>query len=147
MNVRKINSLKDNQCIECCFLWRDIKSLVVFIHNSLEDIGFHHILQEIDFDALPDGDEFEAFLGEWLKQFSPEIPVSFRLFPEAVSLQGASYAPPFFSLLTFSSGFKHSKLKLFFHLICAPVSLDSHRFLLLINPSIHKKSVERWKKK
>lgn len=96
MNVRKINSLKDNQCIECCFLWRDIKSLVVFIHNSLEDIGFHHILQEIDFDALPDGDEFEAFLGEWLKQFSPEIPVSFRLFPEAVSLQGASYAPPFF---------------------------------------------------
>lgn len=83
--MRKINSLKDNQCIECCFLESEIKSLVVFIHNSLEDIGFHQILQGIDFDALPDGDEFEAFLGDLLKQFSPEFPVSFRLFPEAVS--------------------------------------------------------------
>ncbi|XP_004546932.2 adenylate cyclase activating polypeptide 1a isoform X2 [Maylandia zebra] len=71
------------------------KYLAAVLGKSLEDIGFHHILQEIDFDALPDGEEFEAFLGEWLKQFSPEIPVSFRLFPEAVSLQGASYAPPF----------------------------------------------------
>lgn len=102
MIVRKINSLKDNQCIECCFLKSDIKSLVVFIHNSLEDIGLHQILQEIDFDALPDGDEFEAFLGEWLKQFSPEIPVSFRLFPEAMTLQGHLMSLPFF-LLIFNS--------------------------------------------
>ncbi|XP_029935228.1 adenylate cyclase activating polypeptide 1a [Myripristis murdjan] len=61
------------------------KYLAAVLGKSLEDIGFHQILQGIDFDALPDGDEFEAFLGDLLKQFSPEFPVSFRLFPEAVS--------------------------------------------------------------
>ena len=85
MNVGKINSLKDNQCIECYFFETEIKSLVVFIYNSPEDIGFHHILQDIDFDVLLDGDEFEAILGDWLKQFSPEFPVSPWLFPEAMS--------------------------------------------------------------
>ncbi|XP_023123281.2 adenylate cyclase activating polypeptide 1a isoform X3 [Amphiprion ocellaris] len=73
------------------------KYLAAVLGKSLEDIGFHQILQDIDFDALPDGDEFEAFLGDWLKQFSPEFPVSFRLFPEAVSSQGG------FSCLPFSS--------------------------------------------
>lgn len=77
------------------FLKSDIKSLVVFVHNSLEDIGFHQILQEIDIDALPDGDEF--FLGDWLKQFSPEFAVSFRLFPEATSSQGHLTSHLFFS--------------------------------------------------
>ncbi|XP_023275876.1 pituitary adenylate cyclase-activating polypeptide isoform X1 [Seriola lalandi dorsalis] len=74
------------------------KYLAAVLGKSLEDIGIHHILQDIDFDALPDGDEFEAFLGDWLKQFSPEFPVSFRLFPEAVSSQGASHVPPLFFL-------------------------------------------------
>ncbi|AWP17065.1 putative pituitary adenylate cyclase-activating polypeptide [Scophthalmus maximus] len=50
------------------------KYLAAVLGKSLEDIGFHHILQDIDFDALPDGEEFEAFLGDWLKQFSPEFP-------------------------------------------------------------------------
>ncbi|XP_028288762.1 adenylate cyclase activating polypeptide 1a isoform X1 [Parambassis ranga] len=72
------------------------KYLAAVLGKSLEDIGFHHILQEIDFDALPDGDEFEAFLGDWLKQFSPEFLVSFRLFPEAVSFGGTSHVPPSF---------------------------------------------------
>ncbi|XP_032360086.1 adenylate cyclase activating polypeptide 1a isoform X3 [Etheostoma spectabile] len=71
------------------------KYLAAVLGKSLEDIGFQHILQDIDFDALPDGDEFEAFLGDWLKQFSPEFPVSFRLFPEAVILARASHVPPF----------------------------------------------------
>ncbi|XP_039646889.1 adenylate cyclase activating polypeptide 1a isoform X1 [Perca fluviatilis] len=75
------------------------KYLAAVLGKSLEDIGFHHILQDIDFDALPDGDEFEAFLGDWLKQFSPEFPVSFRLFPEAVILAAASHVPPFSSHL------------------------------------------------
>ncbi|XP_020503227.1 adenylate cyclase activating polypeptide 1a isoform X1 [Labrus bergylta] len=50
------------------------KYLAAVLGKSLEDIGFHPSLQDIDFDALPDGDEFEAFLGDWLKQFSPEFP-------------------------------------------------------------------------
>lgn len=50
------------------------KYLAAVLGKSLEDIGFHRILQDIDFDALPDGDEFEAFLGDWLKQFSPQFP-------------------------------------------------------------------------
>ncbi|XP_035597379.1 glucagon family neuropeptides-like isoform X1 [Oncorhynchus keta] len=61
------------------------KYLAAVLGKSPEDLGFHHILQDIDFDALPDGDEFEAILGDWLKQFSPEFPVSSRLFPEALS--------------------------------------------------------------
>ncbi|XP_029004487.1 glucagon family neuropeptides-like isoform X2 [Betta splendens] len=50
------------------------KYLAAVLGKSLEDISLPQILQDIDFDALPDGDEFEAFLGEWLKQFSPELP-------------------------------------------------------------------------
>ncbi|XP_076014353.1 adenylate cyclase activating polypeptide 1a isoform X1 [Genypterus blacodes] len=61
------------------------KYLAAVLGKSLEDLGFQHILQDIDFDALPDGDEFEAFLGDWLKQFSLQIPVSFRHSPEAMS--------------------------------------------------------------
>lgn len=72
----------------------DIKSLVVSIHNSLEDIGLHQILQDIDFDAIRDGDELEAYLEDLLKQFSPEFPVSVRLFHEARSSSGASHVPP-----------------------------------------------------
>lgn len=73
-----------------------LRSLVVFIHDSLEDIGYHQILQVIDFDALPDGDEFEAFLGDWLKQLSPEFAVSFlRLCPR----QGFSPLSLFFEFL------------------------------------------------
>ncbi|XP_061569653.1 adenylate cyclase activating polypeptide 1a isoform X1 [Cololabis saira] len=49
------------------------KYLAAVLGKSLEDISFHQILQEIDFDALPDGEEFDAFLGDWLKQFSPEF--------------------------------------------------------------------------
>lgn len=77
-------------------MWSDIKSLVVFIHDSLEDIGFHQIQQVIDFDALPDGEEFEAFLGDWLKQFSPEFAVSCRLLLEAVSSPGLLTSLTFF---------------------------------------------------
>uniref|UniRef100_A0AAV2L9Y2 Glucagon / GIP / secretin / VIP family domain-containing protein n=1 Tax=Knipowitschia caucasica TaxID=637954 RepID=A0AAV2L9Y2_KNICA len=50
------------------------KYLAAVLGKSLEDIGFHHILQDIDFDALPDGDEIEAILGDWLKQFPPVLP-------------------------------------------------------------------------
>ncbi|XP_076617819.1 adenylate cyclase activating polypeptide 1a isoform X1 [Chaetodon auriga] len=77
------------------------KYLAAVLGKSLEDIGIQQILQDIDFDALPDGDEFEAFLGDWLKQFSPEFPVSFRLFPDAVSSRGRLMSLPF--LLTFNS--------------------------------------------
>uniref|UniRef100_A0A1A8B7I7 Adenylate cyclase activating polypeptide 1a n=1 Tax=Nothobranchius furzeri TaxID=105023 RepID=A0A1A8B7I7_NOTFU len=70
------------------------KYLAAVLGKSLEDVDFHQILQVIDFDALPDGEEVEAFLGDWLKQFSPEFAVSFRLFPKAVSSQGASHLPP-----------------------------------------------------
>nr|XP_015810157.2 adenylate cyclase activating polypeptide 1a isoform X2 [Nothobranchius furzeri] len=70
------------------------KYLAAVLGKSLEDVDFHQILQVIDFDALPDGEEVEAFLGDWLKQFSPEFAVSFRLFPKAVSSQGASHPPP-----------------------------------------------------
>ncbi|KAM8822742.1 adenylate cyclase activating polypeptide 1a isoform 2-T5 [Spinachia spinachia] len=50
------------------------KYLAAVLGKSLGDIGLRRILQDIDFDALPDGEEFEAFLGDWLKQFSPEFP-------------------------------------------------------------------------
>ncbi|KAG7523971.1 pituitary adenylate cyclase-activating polypeptide isoform X1 [Solea senegalensis] len=80
------------------------KYLAAVLGKSLEDIDFHQILQDINFDALPDGDEFEAFLGDWLKQLSPEFLVSFRLIPEAASLQGDVSCPsPFFFPLTFNS--------------------------------------------
>ncbi|XP_058505630.1 adenylate cyclase activating polypeptide 1a isoform X3 [Solea solea] len=80
------------------------KYLAAVLGKSLEDIDFHQILQDINFDALPDGDEFEAFLGDWLKQLSPEFLVSFRLIPEAASLQGDVLCPsPFFFPLTFNS--------------------------------------------
>uniref|UniRef100_A0A3Q3KF43 Glucagon / GIP / secretin / VIP family domain-containing protein n=1 Tax=Monopterus albus TaxID=43700 RepID=A0A3Q3KF43_MONAL len=50
------------------------KYLAAVLGKSLEDKDIHHILQGINIDALPDGDEFEAILGDWLKQFSPEFP-------------------------------------------------------------------------
>lgn len=79
-----------------------MKSLVVSIHNSLEDIVFQQILQDIDIDALTDGDEFEAFLRDWLKRFYPKLLVSFRLVPDAESLWvGGGVSPP---LLPFASG-------------------------------------------
>ncbi|XP_038585941.1 adenylate cyclase activating polypeptide 1a isoform X2 [Micropterus salmoides] len=105
------------------------KYLAAVLGKSLEDIGFHHILQDIDFDALPDGDEFETFMGDWLKQFSHEFLVSFRLLIEALSSRGRLMSLPF--LLTFNSCdlTPNTQSRLFFHLICAPVSLESHRFL------------------
>lgn len=102
-------------------------SLGVFIHNSLEDIGLHQILQEIDFDALPDGDEFEAFLGEWLKQFSPKFPVSFGLLPEAMPSQGHLTSLPLFPSSSLTLVILH-QTQIFFHLIRAPVSREPHRF-------------------
>ncbi|KAM6900343.1 adenylate cyclase activating polypeptide 1a isoform 2-T2 [Xenentodon cancila] len=84
------------------------KYLAAVLGKSLEDIGFHQILQAIDIDALPDGDEFDAFLGDLLKQFSPEFAVSFQLFPE--SWQGL-LTPLLlfcFPFLTLWSHFKHS---------------------------------------
>ncbi|XP_010788236.1 glucagon family neuropeptides isoform X3 [Notothenia coriiceps] len=74
------------------------KYLAAVLGKSLEDIGFHPILQDIDFDALPDGDELEAFLGDWLKQFSPEFPVSFRLFPRGRNPCRGSSCPFLFHL-------------------------------------------------
>lgn len=50
------------------------KYLAAVLGKSPEDIGFHHILQDIDFDALLDGDEFEAFLGDWRKKCTPMVP-------------------------------------------------------------------------
>ncbi|XP_024910159.1 adenylate cyclase activating polypeptide 1a isoform X2 [Cynoglossus semilaevis] len=50
------------------------KYLAAVLGKSPEDVDFPQFLQDIDFDALPDGDELEAFLGDWLKQFSPEFP-------------------------------------------------------------------------
>ncbi|XP_029698265.1 adenylate cyclase activating polypeptide 1a isoform X1 [Takifugu rubripes] len=61
------------------------KYLAAVLGKSLEDVVLHQILQDIDIDALPDGDEFEAFLGDWLKRFYPKFPVSFRLVPDAES--------------------------------------------------------------
>ncbi|KAM9712704.1 adenylate cyclase activating polypeptide 1a isoform 3-T3 [Menidia menidia] len=73
------------------------KYLAAVLGKSLEDLGFHQILQEINFDALPDGEEFEAFLGDWLKQFSPEFGVSFPdLSGGRFLASGVSHAPLFF---------------------------------------------------
>nr|XP_057916016.1 adenylate cyclase activating polypeptide 1a isoform X2 [Doryrhamphus excisus] len=49
------------------------KYLAAVLGKRLEDVDFHPILQDIDFDALPDGDDFEAFLGDWLKRVSPKF--------------------------------------------------------------------------
>ncbi|XP_054621522.1 adenylate cyclase activating polypeptide 1a isoform X2 [Dunckerocampus dactyliophorus] len=49
------------------------KYLAAVLGKRREDVDFHHILQDIDFDALPDGDDFEAFLGDWLKRVPPKF--------------------------------------------------------------------------
>ncbi|XP_067342990.1 adenylate cyclase activating polypeptide 1a isoform X2 [Channa argus] len=106
------------------------KYLAAVLGKSLEDIDFHPFLQGIDFDALPDGDEFETFLGDLLKQFSPELPVSFRLLPEAMSSQGRLTSLSFFFLLPIFNSrdlAPNIQTQSFFHLICAPVSLEPHR--------------------
>lgn len=54
----------------------EIKRVVFFIYNSPEDLDLHQFLQDIDIGALPDGDEFEAFMRNWLIQFPSNIPVS-----------------------------------------------------------------------
>ncbi|XP_075308196.1 adenylate cyclase activating polypeptide 1a isoform X2 [Odontesthes bonariensis] len=100
------------------------KYLAAVLGKSLEDIDFHQILQEINFDALPDEEEFEAFLGDWLKQFSPEFAVSFPALSRGRFLAGVSHAPtPFFSshLVILLQILKHSSF---------PTSsvLLSHRF-------------------
>ncbi|XP_072234984.1 adenylate cyclase activating polypeptide 1a isoform X3 [Leuresthes tenuis] len=76
------------------------KYLAAVLGKSLEDIDFHQILQEINFDALPDEEEFEAFLGDWLKQFSPEFAVSFPALSRGRFLAGGFSCPrpPFFPL-------------------------------------------------
>lgn len=104
-----------------------MKSLVVSIHSSLQDIVFHQILQDIDIDALPDGAEFEAILGDWLKWFYPKIPVSFRLVPNADSLcvaGGCPRLPSSLLLPAFNSSvilLRTRELSLS-RLICAPVA-------------------------
>ncbi|XP_023806098.1 pituitary adenylate cyclase-activating polypeptide isoform X2 [Oryzias latipes] len=77
------------------------KYLAAVLGKSLEDVAFHRVLQELDFDALPDGDEFEAFLGDWLKQFSPQFAVSFWLFPRGLVLPGDSLRPLSFFFVIF----------------------------------------------
>nr|XP_023649136.1 pituitary adenylate cyclase-activating polypeptide isoform X1 [Paramormyrops kingsleyae] len=102
------------------------KYLAAVLGKSPEDFNFHHILQDIDFDALPDGDEFEAILGDWLKQFSPEFPVSSEAFPEACSL---GLLPPLpFSSPELSPPFFHSKYAVRFppFLICVSVFLTKY---------------------
>ncbi|XP_061877572.1 adenylate cyclase activating polypeptide 1a isoform X6 [Entelurus aequoreus] len=50
------------------------KTPVVSVHNRQEDVAFHRALQDLDFDALPDGEDLEAFLGDWLKRVFPKFP-------------------------------------------------------------------------
>lgn len=81
-----------------------MKSSVVSIHNSLEDVVFHQIQQDIDIDALQDGDELEAFLGDWLKRFYPKFPVSFRRVRVPVVVGGGGpHLPSSLLLLAFNS--------------------------------------------
>ncbi|XP_024136255.1 adenylate cyclase activating polypeptide 1a isoform X3 [Oryzias melastigma] len=75
------------------------KYLAAVLGKSLEDVALHQILQELDFDALPDGDEFEAFLGGWLKQLPPQFAVSFPALstrPRPPPLGLLMSCPPFF---------------------------------------------------
>ncbi|XP_061821752.1 adenylate cyclase activating polypeptide 1a isoform X2 [Nerophis lumbriciformis] len=50
------------------------KTPVVSVHNRHEDVAFHRALQDLDFDALPDGEDLEAFLRDWLKRVFPKFP-------------------------------------------------------------------------
>ncbi|XP_076829575.1 adenylate cyclase activating polypeptide 1a isoform X2 [Brachyhypopomus gauderio] len=46
------------------------KYLAAVLGKSPEDID---LPQDIDFGELPDGDEFEAYLWNWLRQFPPDL--------------------------------------------------------------------------
>ncbi|XP_052007896.1 glucagon family neuropeptides-like [Xyrauchen texanus] len=50
------------------------KYLAAVLGKSPEDLDLHQFLQDIDFGVHPDGDEIEAFLLDWLRQFPPEFP-------------------------------------------------------------------------
>ncbi|XP_066537302.1 adenylate cyclase activating polypeptide 1a isoform X1 [Hoplias malabaricus] len=52
------------------------KYLAAVLGKRPEDIDLHQFLQDIDIGALPDGDEIEAFMLNWLRQFLPDFPVS-----------------------------------------------------------------------
>ena len=80
MNVRTINSIKDNQFIECFALGRLLKTRDVLLHNSLEDIDiediedFDQILHQTDFAAPND---VRRLFGGGLRQSwssDPEFP-------------------------------------------------------------------------
>ncbi|XP_065117533.1 adenylate cyclase activating polypeptide 1a isoform X2 [Paramisgurnus dabryanus] len=49
------------------------KYLSAVLGQSPEDLDLHQFLQDIDFGALPDGDDIEGFLLEWLKKFPSEF--------------------------------------------------------------------------
>ncbi|XP_066537305.1 adenylate cyclase activating polypeptide 1a isoform X2 [Hoplias malabaricus] len=50
------------------------KYLAAVLGKRPEDIDLHQFLQDIDIGALPDGDEIEAFMLNWLRQFLPDFP-------------------------------------------------------------------------
>ncbi|XP_061877570.1 adenylate cyclase activating polypeptide 1a isoform X4 [Entelurus aequoreus] len=50
------------------------KYLAAVLGKRQEDVAFHRALQDLDFDALPDGEDLEAFLGDWLKRVFPKFP-------------------------------------------------------------------------
>ncbi|GAA6079335.1 adenylate cyclase activating polypeptide 1a isoform X2 [Tachysurus ichikawai] len=43
------------------------KYLAAVLGKSPEDLDLHQFLQGIDIGELPDGDEFEAFMSNWLR--------------------------------------------------------------------------------
>ncbi|XP_061778189.1 adenylate cyclase activating polypeptide 1a isoform X2 [Nerophis ophidion] len=49
------------------------KYLAAVLGKRHEDVAFHRALQDMDFDALPDGEDLEAFLGDWLKRVFPKF--------------------------------------------------------------------------
>ncbi|XP_026868937.1 adenylate cyclase activating polypeptide 1a isoform X1 [Electrophorus electricus] len=49
------------------------KYLAAVLGKSPEDIDLAQFLQDIDIGELPDGDEFEAYLWNWLRQFPPDL--------------------------------------------------------------------------
>ncbi|KAF7706193.1 adenylate cyclase activating polypeptide 1a [Silurus meridionalis] len=49
------------------------KYLAAVLGKSPEDLDLHQFLQGIDFGALPDGDDFEAFMRNWLRQFPSSL--------------------------------------------------------------------------
>ncbi|XP_061821753.1 adenylate cyclase activating polypeptide 1a isoform X3 [Nerophis lumbriciformis] len=50
------------------------KYLAAVLGKRHEDVAFHRALQDLDFDALPDGEDLEAFLRDWLKRVFPKFP-------------------------------------------------------------------------